>query len=70
MLLFLLQNSSTCTYLFGAKNRCIPYKLEQNVVGSHSNSEKKVLVLMISTPGRDDLVFPKVLIILHFLLGT
>ncbi|XP_041012641.1 nudix hydrolase 12, mitochondrial-like [Juglans microcarpa x Juglans regia] len=38
---------------------CIPYKLEQNVVGSHSNSEKKLLVLMISTPGRDDLVFPK-----------
>lgn len=38
---------------------CIPYKLEQNVQACYSNSENKLLVLMISSPNRDDLVFPK-----------
>ncbi|KAJ6388306.1 hypothetical protein OIU77_026808 [Salix suchowensis] len=38
---------------------CIPYKLEKNVEDQGSNVEDRVLVLMISTPKRDDLVFPK-----------
>ncbi|KAG5249608.1 nudix hydrolase [Salix suchowensis] len=38
---------------------CIPYKLEKNVEDLGSNVEDRVLVLMISTPKRDDLVFPK-----------
>ncbi|XP_062149812.1 nudix hydrolase 12, mitochondrial-like isoform X2 [Alnus glutinosa] len=33
--------------------------LEQNVEGCYGSSENKLLVLMISTPNRDDLVFPK-----------
>lgn len=37
-------------------NRCIPYKLEDH----NCNMEKTLLVLMVSTPNRDDLVFPKV----------
>ncbi|XP_059447156.1 nudix hydrolase 13, mitochondrial-like [Corylus avellana] len=38
---------------------CIPYRLEQNVEGCHGSSENKLLVLMISSPNRHDLVFPK-----------
>ena len=52
------------------KHRCIPYKLEQNVEACYSNSENKLLVLMISSPNRDDLVFPKVSILLLYLFST
>ncbi|KAH8513020.1 hypothetical protein Peur_056906 [Populus x canadensis] len=38
---------------------CIPFKLEKNVEDQGFNVEDRVLVLMISTPKRDDLVFPK-----------
>lgn len=38
---------------------CIPYRLVQNFDGCNCNPEKEFLVLMISSPGRDDLVFPK-----------
>ncbi|CAK7336021.1 unnamed protein product [Dovyalis caffra] len=38
---------------------CIPYKLDENVEDQGCNMEDRVLVLMISTPKRDDLVFPK-----------
>jgi hypothetical protein len=44
------------------KTRCIPFKLEKNVEDQGCNVEDRVLVLMISTPKRDDLVFPKVFI--------
>lgn len=53
-----------CNYspftLSGVKNRCIPYKIDKNVADKYCNVEDRVLVLMISTPKRDDLVFPKV----------
>lgn len=48
--------------------RCIPYKFEKNDENKNCKMEKKVLVLMISTPNRDDLVFPKVPIYLLILL--
>ncbi|KAL6294106.1 hypothetical protein ACE6H2_002248 [Prunus campanulata] len=38
---------------------CIPYKFEKSVGGSNCSLEKDLLVLMISSPSRDDLVFPK-----------
>ncbi|BFG15962.1 hypothetical protein CerSpe_022360 [Prunus speciosa] len=38
---------------------CIPYKFEKSVGGSNCSMEKDLLVLMISSPSRDDLVFPK-----------
>ncbi|KAH8522373.1 hypothetical protein POPTR_001G069200v4 [Populus trichocarpa] len=38
---------------------CIPYKLDKNVEDQGCNGEDRVLILMISTPNRSDLVFPK-----------
>jgi diphosphoinositol-polyphosphate diphosphatase len=38
---------------------CIPYKFEKNSEDQKHNMENRVHVLMISTPKRDDLVFPK-----------
>ncbi|KAL6193472.1 hypothetical protein ACLB2K_034556 [Fragaria x ananassa] len=38
---------------------CIPYRFEETVGSSNCNVGKKLLVLMISSPNRDDLVFPK-----------
>lgn len=38
---------------------CIPYRFEEVVDDDIYDSEKRLLVLMISTPNRDDLVFPK-----------
>ncbi|XP_041014364.1 nudix hydrolase 13, mitochondrial-like [Juglans microcarpa x Juglans regia] len=38
---------------------CIPYRLGKNFNCCYNNPEKKLLVLMISSPDRDDLVFPK-----------
>ncbi|TXG49003.1 hypothetical protein EZV62_024878 [Acer yangbiense] len=46
-------------FLSGANNRCIPYKFEKNVETESCSMENKILVLMITTPNRDDLVFPK-----------
>lgn len=50
--------------------RCIPYKFEETVGSSNCNVEKNLLVLMISSPDRDDLVFPKVSIFLLYLFHT
>ncbi|GKU92945.1 hypothetical protein SLEP1_g6598 [Rubroshorea leprosula] len=38
---------------------CIPFKIEKDVADQDSNVEFRLSVLMISTPNRDDLVFPK-----------
>uniref|UniRef100_A0A6N2MLP0 Nudix hydrolase domain-containing protein n=1 Tax=Salix viminalis TaxID=40686 RepID=A0A6N2MLP0_SALVM len=38
---------------------CIPYKLDKNVEDQGCIVEDRVLILMISTPNRNDLVFPK-----------
>ncbi|GLT75393.1 hypothetical protein SLA2020_471240 [Shorea laevis] len=38
---------------------CIPYKIEKDVADQDSNVEFRLSVLMISTPNRDGLVFPK-----------
>ncbi|KAG6791405.1 hypothetical protein POTOM_000524 [Populus tomentosa] len=38
---------------------CIPYKLDKNVEDQGCNVEDRVHILMISTPNRNDLVFPK-----------
>ncbi|XP_048323600.2 nudix hydrolase 13, mitochondrial [Ziziphus jujuba] len=38
---------------------CIPYKFEKSMERSNCNFENNLLVLMISSPNRDDLVFPK-----------
>ncbi|KAG4116023.1 hypothetical protein ERO13_D12G144400v2 [Gossypium hirsutum] len=38
---------------------CIPYRLQKDVEDSNSSVTSRINVLMISTPNRDDLVFPK-----------
>jgi len=38
---------------------CIPYRFEEVVGNDNCDVEKRLLVLMISSPNRDDLVFPK-----------
>ncbi|XP_050221285.1 nudix hydrolase 13, mitochondrial-like isoform X3 [Mercurialis annua] len=39
---------------------CIPYKIEKkNIEDGNCKVEESILVLMISTPKREDLVFPK-----------
>ncbi|KAK9277216.1 hypothetical protein L1049_006755 [Liquidambar formosana] len=38
---------------------CIPFRLERNVEDGCCNIKNKLRVLMISSPDRDDLVFPK-----------
>ncbi|XVE50005.1 hypothetical protein DITRI_Ditri01bG0127300 [Diplodiscus trichospermus] len=45
--------------LSNAKHRCIPYRLEKDVEERNRNVTTRITVLMISTPNRDDLVFPK-----------
>ncbi|KAF8400096.1 hypothetical protein HHK36_015971 [Tetracentron sinense] len=40
-------------------NRCIPYRLEKGVDSGTCDLENSLKVLMISSPNRDDLVFPK-----------
>lgn len=42
-------------------NRCIPYRWRREKVGPNGDTEDIIQVLMISSPKRDDLVFPKVL---------
>lgn len=43
-------------------NRCIPYRLieDSDEVNEQCDIENKIEVLMVSSPNRDDLVFPKV----------
>ncbi|XVF44353.1 hypothetical protein PTKIN_Ptkin02bG0113700 [Pterospermum kingtungense] len=38
---------------------CIPYRVEKDVEEGNGNVNSRITVLMISTPNRDDLVFPK-----------
>ncbi|OMO88276.1 hypothetical protein COLO4_20334 [Corchorus olitorius] len=38
---------------------CIPYRFETDVDDRNGNVKSRITVLMISTPNRDDLVFPK-----------
>ncbi|KAF3435331.1 hypothetical protein FNV43_RR22418 [Rhamnella rubrinervis] len=38
---------------------CIPYRLREDKEDCSSNMENKIEVLMVSSPNRDDLVFPK-----------
>ncbi|XWS68718.1 hypothetical protein CRYUN_Cryun04dG0115600 [Craigia yunnanensis] len=45
--------------LSGAKNRCIPYRLDKDGEERNGNVTCRITVLMISTPNRNDLVFPK-----------
>lgn len=47
-------------YLFGSKNRRVPFRLKQ-IVENLGDLENRLSVLMISSPNHDDLVFPKVL---------
>ncbi|KAA3462579.1 nudix hydrolase 13, mitochondrial-like isoform X1 [Gossypium australe] len=41
------------------KLSCIPYRLQKDVEDSNSSVTSRINVLMISTPNREDLVFPK-----------
>lgn len=45
-------------------NRCIPYRLREDKEDCSSNIENRIQVLMVSSPSRNDLVFPKVYIFL------
>jgi len=47
-------------------NRCIPYRWKKGKGDQNENTEGMIEVLMISSPKRDDLVFPKVLDIVFF----
>ena len=47
-------------YSFSSNNRCIPYRLIENHEDHSTDLEKSIEVLMISSPNRSDLVFPKV----------
>ena len=42
-------------------NRCIPYRRRKDSTGQMGEAEEIIEVLMVSSPKRDDLVFPKVL---------
>lgn len=48
-------------------NRCIPYRLieDSDEVNDQCDIENKIEVLMVSSPNRDDLVFPKVYNSIH-----
>lgn len=50
------------------RNRCIPYRLIEDSDEVHDDQcdiENKIEVLMVSSPNRDDLVFPKVYNFIH-----
>ncbi|XP_024933475.3 nudix hydrolase 13, mitochondrial isoform X2 [Ziziphus jujuba] len=51
--LFLVANSD-CAY-----NSCIPYRLREDKEDCSGNIENRIQVLMVSSPNRNDLVFPK-----------
>ncbi|XP_039060771.1 nudix hydrolase 13, mitochondrial-like [Hibiscus syriacus] len=38
---------------------CVPYRLQKDIEDSNGSVTSRITVLMISTPNRDDLVFPK-----------
>jgi len=42
-------------------NRCIPYRWRKDNTDLMGETEEIIEVLMVSSPKRDDLVFPKVL---------
>lgn len=48
-------------------DRCIPYRLidDSEEVNDQCDIENKIEVLMVSSPNRDDLVFPKVYNSIH-----
>ncbi|KAH7518979.1 hypothetical protein FEM48_Zijuj09G0229000 [Ziziphus jujuba var. spinosa] len=46
--------NSDCAY-----NSCIPYRLREDKEDCSSNIENRIQVLMVSSPNRNDLVFPK-----------
>lgn len=54
------------SYTYGTYNRCIPYRITEDIndedqsSSSSANIENKIQVLMVSSPDRDDRVFPKV----------
>lgn len=49
-----------CAYYKHLYNRCIPYRLVKTK-DQHVDKEKRIEVLMVSSPNRNDMVFPKVL---------
>ncbi|KAE8100092.1 hypothetical protein FH972_018019 [Carpinus fangiana] len=53
------QSIVTAAYSLDAYNRCIPYRLSKEDKDQSGEKEKCIEVLMISSPNRDDLVFPK-----------
>ncbi|KAI3860584.1 hypothetical protein MKW92_029806 [Papaver armeniacum] len=44
---------------FIARTRCIPYKIKKDGEGDTVDCESRLELLMVSSPGREDLVFPK-----------
>lgn len=48
------------TFVSCGGNRCIPYRRKANTESHSDNLIDRLEVLMISSPNRDDLVFPKV----------
>lgn len=58
-----------CSHLKGVlydTSRCIPYRLKQSVENRGGDWSNRLEVLMISSPNRHDLVFPKVKFYVHF----
>ena len=57
---------SDVTCMHGLFYRCIPYRItedddqDSNSSSSNTRMENKIQVLMVSSPDRDDKVFPKV----------
>lgn len=47
--------------MYSISNRCIPYRWRKENADQNGETEEIVEVLMVSSPKRDDLVFPKVL---------
>lgn len=43
-----------------ACNRCIPYRITEDDEDHNGDIENRIQVLMVSSPDRDDRVFPKV----------
>jgi hypothetical protein len=60
LLSFNHQGIFTAAYSLDAYNRCIPYRLSKEEKDQSGEKENCIEVLMISSPNRDDLVFPKV----------
>ena len=46
-------------------NRCIPYRWTKDNIDQMGETEEIIEVLMVTSPKRDDLVFPKVLDIVY-----